>query len=94
MSRLALAISNVHMLEGNPVGVDGPASVFVDIIGLPFTPLFMQGPPGSPRGAPTGMAPQPLRRRHITTRLAGTRRPSSPIPTLIRIDYAMLLSQR
>jgi len=45
MSRLALAISNVHMLEGNPVGVDGPASVFVDIIGLPFTPLFSRGRP-------------------------------------------------
>jgi hypothetical protein len=39
MSRLVPAISNVHMLGGDLVGADGPASVFVDIIGLPFTPL-------------------------------------------------------
>jgi hypothetical protein len=26
-------------LEGEIAGADGPASVFIDIIGLPFTPL-------------------------------------------------------
>jgi hypothetical protein len=41
MSRLVPAISNVHMLGGDLVGADGPASVFVDIIGLPFTPLSL-----------------------------------------------------
>jgi hypothetical protein len=30
---------DVRVLEGNLAGADGPASVFVDIIGMPFTPL-------------------------------------------------------
>jgi hypothetical protein len=30
---------DVRVLEGDLAGADGPASVFVDIIGLPFTPL-------------------------------------------------------
>ena len=34
---------NVRVLEGNLSGADGPASVFVDIIGLPFTPLSFAG---------------------------------------------------
>jgi len=34
---------DVRVLEGDLVGVDGPASVFVDIIGLPFTPLSFAG---------------------------------------------------
>jgi hypothetical protein len=34
---------DVRVLEGNLVGADGPASVFVDIIGLPFTPLSVAG---------------------------------------------------
>jgi hypothetical protein len=29
----------VRVLEGDLAGADGPAAVFVDIIGLPFTPL-------------------------------------------------------
>ena len=29
--------------EGDLAGADGPASVFVDIIGLPFTPLSYAG---------------------------------------------------
>ena len=34
---------NVRVLEGSLTGADGPASVFVDIIGLPFTPLSFAG---------------------------------------------------
>jgi len=30
---------DVRVLEGDLAGADGPAAVFVDIIGLPFTPL-------------------------------------------------------
>lgn len=33
----------VDVLEGDLVGADGPASVFIDIIGLPFTPLSFAG---------------------------------------------------
>jgi hypothetical protein len=33
----------VQVLEGDLVGGDGPASVFIDIIGLPFTPLSFAG---------------------------------------------------
>jgi hypothetical protein len=34
---------DVRVLEGDLGGADGPASVFVDIIGLPFTPLSFAG---------------------------------------------------
>jgi hypothetical protein len=34
---------DVDVLEGNLAGADGPASVFIDIIGLPFTPLSFGG---------------------------------------------------
>lgn len=34
---------DVRLLEGDLAGADGPASVFVDIIGLPFTPLSYAG---------------------------------------------------
>ena len=33
----------VPVLEGDLKGADGPASVFIDIIGLPFTPLSFAG---------------------------------------------------
>jgi hypothetical protein len=33
---------DVRVLEGDLAGADGPASVFVDIIGLPFTPLSLR----------------------------------------------------
>jgi hypothetical protein len=33
----------VQVLEGDLAGGDGPASVFIDIIGLPFTPLSYAG---------------------------------------------------
>ena len=33
----------VQVLEGDLKGADGPASVFIDIIGLPFTPLSFAG---------------------------------------------------
>jgi hypothetical protein len=34
---------DVRVLDGELAGADGPASVFVDIIGLPFTPLSVAG---------------------------------------------------
>ncbi len=34
---------DVQVLEGDLKGADGPASVFIDIIGLPFTPLSFAG---------------------------------------------------
>jgi hypothetical protein len=33
----------VQVLEGDLKGADGPAAVFIDIIGLPFTPLSFAG---------------------------------------------------
>lgn len=33
----------VQLLEGDPAGADGPASIFIDIIGLPRTPLSFAG---------------------------------------------------
>jgi hypothetical protein len=33
----------VRVLEGDLTGGDGPAAVFIDIIGLPFTPLSVAG---------------------------------------------------
>lgn len=33
----------VDVLEGNIDGADGPASTFIDIIGMPFTPLSFAG---------------------------------------------------
>jgi hypothetical protein len=34
---------NVRVLEGDLAGADGPAAVFVDIIGMPLTPLSFAG---------------------------------------------------
>jgi hypothetical protein len=34
---------DVDVLEGSLDGADGPASTFIDIIGLPFTPLSFAG---------------------------------------------------
>jgi hypothetical protein len=34
---------NVRVLEGDLAGADGPAAVFIDIIGMPFTPLSFAG---------------------------------------------------
>ncbi len=34
---------DVDVLEGDLAGADGPASIFIDIIGLPFTPLSYAG---------------------------------------------------
>ena len=34
---------DVHVLEGDLAGADGPAAVFVDIIGMPLTPLSFAG---------------------------------------------------
>jgi hypothetical protein len=34
---------NVQILEGDINGADGPASIFIDIIGRPFTPLSFAG---------------------------------------------------
>jgi hypothetical protein len=66
---------DVRVLEGDLVGADGPASVFVDIIGLPFTPLS---------AARTGTAPQPQRR--TTRRLTDTRHPIIRIRALTRTE--------
>lgn len=33
----------VDLLEGDLTGAEGPASIFIDIIGLPFTPLSFAG---------------------------------------------------
>ena len=34
---------DVRVLEGNLTGADGPAALFIDIIGLPFTPMSYAG---------------------------------------------------
>jgi hypothetical protein len=34
---------DVRVLEGDLAGADGPAAVFVDIIGMPLTPLSFAG---------------------------------------------------
>lgn len=34
---------DVQVLEGDLTGGDGPASIFIDIIGMPFTPLSFAG---------------------------------------------------
>jgi hypothetical protein len=34
---------DVQVLEGDLASADGPASIFIDIIGLPFTPLSFAG---------------------------------------------------
>jgi len=34
---------DVQVLEGDLAGADGPAAVFIDIIGRPFTPLSFAG---------------------------------------------------
>jgi hypothetical protein len=74
-------IFNVRVLEGNLAGADGPASVFIDIIGLPFTPLSFAG--GAPPAAPIGMErpPRPRRLTIIPICLIILRRPTT-IPTL------------
>jgi hypothetical protein len=33
----------VRVLEGDLAGADGPAAVFIDIIGMPLTPLSFAG---------------------------------------------------
>ena len=33
----------MQVLEGDLAGADGPASVFIDIIGMPWTPLSFAG---------------------------------------------------
>src|SRR6266849_5657682 len=43
---------DVQLLEGDLTGGDGPASVFIDIIGRPFTPLSFAG--AARRGAYRG----------------------------------------
>lgn len=81
---------NVRVLEGDLTGADGPAAVFVDIIGMPLTPLSFAG--GARRGAPIGMA---LRAHPIThpmvmaTRLI-TRPRRLTIRRLSRLRIALL----
>ena len=45
---------DVRVLEGDLAGADRPASIFVDIIGMPLTPLSSPGSPGARRAGPTG----------------------------------------
>jgi hypothetical protein len=74
------------VLEGDLAGTDGPASVFVDIIGLPFTPLSFAG---ARRGEPIGMG---LLARHTTDPMdiqVNTRRPM--LPTLTHTEVAEVL---
>ena len=61
---------DVRVLEGNLAGADGPAAGFVDIIGLPFTPLSVAGVARrSARPGPIGMAPRLPGRRHTAIRM-------------------------
>jgi hypothetical protein len=39
---------DVQVLEGELAGADGAAVVFIDIIGMPWTPLSYQTPPRHP----------------------------------------------
>jgi len=71
---------DVRVLEGQLAGADGPASVFVDIIGMPLTPLSLPAWRGARRGEPIGMAPRPPLTDRTDTR-ATTRRPMAPILT-------------
>ena len=73
MSRLVLAISNVHMLEGDLVGADGAASV------CRLRRDRFPASRGEPRAGRPGTGPPPQHRITIRRRLTGTRRPSTPI---------------
>jgi len=80
MSRLVLAISNVHMLEGDLVGADGPASVFVDASACRLRRCRFPASRGESRAGRPGTGPPPPQHRiTIRRRLTGTRRPSTPI---------------
>ena len=74
---------DVRVLEGQLAGADGPASVFVDIIGMPLTPLSLPAWRGARRGEPIGMAPRPPLTDRTDTR-AITHRPM--VPTLTHTD--------
>jgi hypothetical protein len=61
---------DVRVLEGDLAGADGPASVFVDIIGLHSPRCLSPGSPAARRDAPIGTAPRPQeRRQHTATRI-------------------------
>jgi hypothetical protein len=75
---------DVRLLEGDLGAADGPASVFVDIIGLPFTPPSVAGV--ARRGARPGTGPPPQRLRRITTRPTAIHR---PIPILTPLPIEM-----
>jgi hypothetical protein len=69
---------DVRVLEGSLAGADGPAAVFVDIIGMPMTRSRSPASPDARLAAPTGTAPpprQPGRIRPMATRPI-TRRPT------------------
>jgi hypothetical protein len=48
---------DVRVLEGDLAAADGPAAVFIDIIGMPLTPFSFAG--AARRAGPIGTAPQP-----------------------------------
>jgi hypothetical protein len=70
---------DVRVLEGDLASADGPAAVFVDIIGMPLTPLSCAGV--ARRTEPIGMAPLPRRTTDPTDTRAITRRPMVSILT-------------
>ena len=47
---------DVRVLEGSLTGGDGPAAVFIDIIGMPLTPLSFAGVARQRRAGQPGMA--------------------------------------
>ena len=65
---------DVDVLEGNLTGADGPAAVFIDIIGRPFTPMSFAGVARRTayRGAYYGELQPPLALQQPTVRLLPT----------------------
>jgi len=72
---------NVRVLEGNLAGADGPAAVFIDIIGMPMTPMSFAGV--ARRAAPLGTGLQPEPRRRTTPLMRPITRRPTPIPILL-----------
>ena len=83
---------DVRVLEGDLTGGDGPAAVFIDIIGMPLTPLsFRRGGPsnGTPRSGWYGAVAAPYYRPPPVRRVPAshtTRRPTTA-PTDVAPGY-------
>src|SRR6478752_2590167 len=79
---------DVDVLEGNLTGADGPASVFIDIIGRPLTPFSYGASPGAPLiAAPITLEQPPLVPLQPTVRRLPTAPTLAPcaVTTLIRL---------